>query len=45
MRENQASAEARVQHLAVRWRLAASILSRVCESEENEMRFAEIRAD
>ena len=45
MRENQVSAEARVQHLAERRRLAASILFRVCKSEENEMRFAEIRAD
>ena len=33
-----ASAEARVQHLAERWRLATSILFRVCESEGRETR-------
>ena len=34
----QASAEARVQHLAERWRLDTSILFRVCESEGRETR-------
>ena len=41
----QASAEARVQHLAERWRLDTSILFRVCESEEVEMRLAKISVD
>ena len=40
-----ASAEARVQHLAERWRLDTSILFRVCESEDIEMRLAEISVD
>ena len=43
--ESLASAEARVQHLAERWRLDTSILFRVCESEEVEMRLAEISVD
>ena len=38
--ESPASAEARVKHLAERWRLDTSILFRVCESEEIEMRLA-----
>ena len=42
---HSASAEARVQHLAERWRLDTSILFRVCESEEVEMRLAEISVD